>query len=154
MKLFLTISLSVTLKTDTLFAKLLFIFYNRVIVLFRLVILSLSTIDQECLFGKRHLQHLYQLYSLFLYTGCWLEKKCERIFFLLIVFWKMQWFYLNFWTRHSKSLLHCKTLHIDQSGSRSSKLAKQNTEENVLQLIIIRENLPIIIDSNLKKMIL
>ena len=51
-----------------------------------------------------------------------------------------------------KSLPHCKTLHEEQSGSRSSKFVKQNMEgENVLQLIINSENLPIITDSDLEK---
>ena len=53
---------------------------------------------------------------------------------------------------HSKGLLQCQTLHEEQSGSRSSKSVKQNMEEeNVLQLIINSENLPIIIESDLEK---
>ena len=43
---------------------------------------------------------LYKLFSLFLSSACWLKRKCGRIFFRLIVFWKMQWFHLNFWIRH------------------------------------------------------
>ena len=53
---------------------------------------------------------------------------------------------------HSKGLLHCQTLHEEQSGSRSSKSVKQDMEEeNVLQSTINSENLPIIIESDLEK---
>ena len=53
---------------------------------------------------------------------------------------------------HSKGLLHCQTLHEEQSGSRSSKSVKQDMEEeNVLQSTINGENLPIIIESDLEK---
>ena len=44
------------------------------------------------------------------------------------------------------------TLHKEQSGSRSSKFAKQNVEEeNVLELIINKENPPSIIDSDFEE---